>query len=115
MPAEILAEEGLIGFSLFVAFICAVFHRAKRVMFSPDLETDSRVHFGILAAIFSFECILMLKQSSMLGSVRLFCVGMTIAWLGDRMRGRARKHKHAKHRARMQLLVPPLDQMAPGG
>lgn len=114
VPAEILAEEGLIGFALFTAFICAVFFRSGRMMFSADLATETRVNFGILLAMFSFECILMLKQSSMLGSVRLFSLGMTIGWLGNKLKVQARKHKYAEHRARMPFLVPPAEQMPRG-
>ena len=114
VPAEVLAEEGLFGFALFTAFICAVFFRSGKMMFSSNLPIETRVNLGILVAMFCFECILMLKQSSMLGSVRLFSVGMTIGWLGDRLKVRARRHKQAEFHARMPYLMPPADQMSRG-
>jgi len=69
VPAEVLAEEGLIGFALLAAFVFSVLFRSGKMMFSADVEIESRVNLGILMAIFCFEGILTLKQGSMIGNV----------------------------------------------
>lgn len=115
VPAEVLGEEGLIGFGLFAGFVCSVLFRSGKVMFSENLKTESRVNLGILVAIFCFEGILFLKQSSLLGSVGFFNIGMTIAWLGDRLQVQARKTKRSEYMARRPFLTSPVEQLTGSG
>ena len=112
VPAEILAEEGLIGFGFFVAFVVSVMFRSGKMMFSEHLRTESRVNLGILLAMFCFDGILSLKQGSMLGSPSLFGAGMAIGWLGNQLRVSARRSMRSKYFSERAMLIPPAEQMA---
>ena len=114
VPAEVLAEEGLIGFALLAAFVFSVLFRSGKMMFSADVEIESRVNLGILMAIFCFEGILTLKQGSMIGNVGWFSVGMTIGWLGERLKAQARKSKYREFVMKRLLFVPSAEQLAHG-
>lgn len=113
VPVEILAEEGLVGFGFFLAFVFAVMFRSGKMMFSEHLQAESRVNLGILLAMFCFDGILSLKQGSMLNSPQLFGAGMAIGWLGNQLRVSARRSKQSKYRSGRAMLRPPVEQMAP--
>ena len=78
VPAEILAEEGLLGFSLFIMVIFvyfkSLFSLYKKYSSSPSIK-------GIvlpLGAMFIYSFLLTFKQGSLLGSIQLFYFGSMI-------------------------------------
>lgn len=85
IPVEVLAEEGLVGFFIYLCFSFTVLRRAGKLMFSKKLEQESRVNLGILLALFCFEGILTLKQGSLLGSSGWMGMGVTIGWITSRL------------------------------
>ena len=110
VPAEVLGEEGLIGFSIYLAFIYYVLSRAGKIMFSPMLSTEGRVNLGILLAIFCFEGILTLKQGSLIGNCGWFGVGLTIGWITSQMQADVKRSKREQFRTQMHqgfLHAPP--------
>ena len=78
VPAEILGEEGLIGFGFFMGFLISVTHAGYRFMRRDDIDSSSRTSIGLLLALFTFEVGLGLKQGSLLGSQGFLCFGLCI-------------------------------------
>ena len=93
VPVEVLTEEGLIGFLMYLAFSLSVLNRGGRTMFIKDLKVESRVNLGILMAIFCFEGILTLKQGSLMGNSGWIGIGITIGWVASRFHRTAKKNQ----------------------
>ena len=85
IPVEVLAEEGLLGFFIYLCFGLTVLRRAGRLMFSKNLEQETRVNLGIFLALFCFEGILTLKQGNLIGSSAWMGMGVTIGWITSRL------------------------------
>lgn len=85
-PAEVLAEEGIVGMAIFAYFCLSVGFRGLLMMYDEKLPVLSRSNLGVLLALFSYEFILGLKQGSLLGSYNFFCFGCTTAILMARYR-----------------------------
>ncbi|MGI9508879.1 MAG: O-antigen ligase family protein [Geminicoccaceae bacterium] len=69
---EILTEEGLIGFSLYLALVLYVGIFAVRAISDPSVDPDRKGALKVLFAFMIFELILSLKQGSLLGNWRFF-------------------------------------------
>ncbi len=80
VPLEILAEEGVLGGLLFVAFVATVFGRARMALLLPTLGAESRLGICLMACLFTVEVILCLKQGSLLGSMPMFSFGMALVY-----------------------------------
>jgi len=109
IPAEVLAEEGIFGFIMYTGFAFCVLLRSGRLMFSSNLNVETRINLGILLAVFCFEGILTLKQGSMLGSTSWFAVGITIGWVTNSLIKQTkltaqRKRQYQWHQTQMHFL-----------
>jgi len=109
IPVEVLAEEGIFGFIMYTGFAFCVLLRSGRLMFSSNLNVETRINLGILLAVFCFEGILTLKQGSMLGSTNWFAVGITIGWVTNSLIKQTkltaqRKRQYQWHQAQMHFL-----------
>jgi hypothetical protein len=72
VPLEILAEEGLIGFTLFCAVLVATAHHVIRCHRDLHAVPEHRPVFAALLALFLFTLFLSLKQGSLLGNLEPF-------------------------------------------
>ena len=84
VPGEVLAEEGIIGLIFFMGFLISVLLLGIRAMKLSNLELTSRINSGALLSMFTFHCLLCLKQGSLLGSPALFSIGLCIALSAER-------------------------------
>lgn len=69
---EILGEEGLIGFALFLGVLIAGARSIGRLRGHAGEHPAQRCIIAILGALFLFELILSFKQGAMIGSASLF-------------------------------------------
>lgn len=76
VPLEVLAEEGVLGFILLCVFTIGFFLKSRSVINNPLIDPVSRAECCLIAALFSFDALLTLKQGSLLGSPRFFCFGI---------------------------------------
>jgi hypothetical protein len=72
VPLEILGEEGLVGFGLFLAIVFLAMRSFVRVYRLMKHDDYNRGALLVLGAWFSYDLVLSLKQGSMLGSLLLF-------------------------------------------
>lgn len=106
---ETLAEEGLLGFMLLMTVLILSFVQGFRLMTSEALSKQTRVNVATIMAMFTFNCILSMKEGSLLGSaISIFSTGLTLAWLYSRLH-RKTKQKSFQFRAveRAPGFVPP--------
>jgi hypothetical protein len=78
---EVLAEEGLLGFALYMAFIVTTLLSAAR-LFGAMSERSGNGHRVVAAAVLSlfvFELMLSMKQGSLLSSTYVFAYATIIA------------------------------------
>ncbi|MCR9295906.1 MAG: hypothetical protein NXI32_24590 [bacterium] len=80
VPLEILAEEGFIGFGLFLSFIIVVFRQLQVAILDSRISRDDRTALCLLACLFTFELLLCLKQGSLMGSTALFSFGLGLTY-----------------------------------
>lgn len=94
VPVEILTEEGVFAFLIFVAMVWGSIRGGLNCMGkSHTLPQDLRLHFGLLLAIVTFQLILSFKQGSLWGSPQLFSVLLSVAWIGN---GIGRQYQNAE-------------------
>lgn len=72
VPLEILTEEGLIGFSIFLAIILITIRNASYLLRAVDLKQKS--YIACLVAFFAIELILYCKQGSLVVSPTIFLI-----------------------------------------
>lgn len=84
VPVEILVEEGVVGFGLFIGAITLVFRRASQLLKRTDLVPNVRFHLGLLSALLTFHLSLSLKEGSLIGSSFLLSFLCCLAFCGDR-------------------------------
>jgi hypothetical protein len=72
VPLEILAEEGLAGFGLYLLIVYHAMSSAHRSFRALTNEPKERSLLGALVALFLFTFLLSLKQGSMLLNLELF-------------------------------------------
>jgi O-antigen ligase len=75
---EVLPEEGLIGFGLFVSLFLYVSIVAVRAISDPTLSDEHKNALKVMFAFMIFELILSLKQSSLLGNWGLFLFAILV-------------------------------------
>jgi hypothetical protein len=94
VPLEILAEEGLIGFTLFLLILFLTARNALRCYRHLKGAPSDRAIFAVLIAMFLYTMLLALKQGSLLGNLELF---MFVILLGKynhwRLAVRLREHQ----------------------
>jgi hypothetical protein len=72
VPLEILGEEGLVGFCLFLSVVLLTLVNLARGLAAVKLDAEMRGCLAAMGAIFLFELVLCCKQGSMMGSPVLF-------------------------------------------
>lgn len=70
---EVLAEEGIFGFCLFVTFVGGALATFRGLVTNIGLSKPYRAMVCLFAALMTFEAILSFKQGSLIGSQQLFC------------------------------------------
>ena len=78
VPAEVLAEEGILGFACFLGFLVSVTLTGLRFMLDSNADASARARIGMMLTLFTFEFGLCLKQGSLLGSPLLFGFGLGV-------------------------------------
>ncbi|MBI5316140.1 MAG: hypothetical protein HZB34_09230 [Nitrospirae bacterium] len=72
VPLEILAEEGLIGFAIFLAILYVAARNALQCSRLVRLDPKERSIFAALLAMFLYTLLLAFKQGSLLGNLEPF-------------------------------------------
>jgi hypothetical protein len=78
---EILAEEGIIGATIYGAILLLALRSVLRLSARDDLTEARRNGLAILTALFLFELIISWKQGSLLFSIYVFCYAIILARL----------------------------------
>jgi hypothetical protein len=78
VPLEILAEEGLIGFLLYVMISYSVVHSTFRIFRISATEKEERLLLGGLVGLYLFTFILSLKQGSLLLNLEPFMLAIIL-------------------------------------
>lgn len=78
VPFEVLAEEGLIGFSLYLTVLLSTMRTCYRGFRSPPLNPQDRAMFGALVGLFLFTLLLSLKQGSLLLNLEPFMLAIIL-------------------------------------
>lgn len=104
VPGEVLAEEGLIGFVCYTAFMISVTICGFKFMNQQNAKPKTRVNIGLLLTLFTFEFGLGLKQNNFLGSSGVLCVGLCVVVCTQLMKKKATGPSHAL--GKNTMLVP---------
>jgi len=72
VPLEVLGEEGLLGFGLYLAMLVLSARCIIRILRETKDQPDSRGFFVAICAMYVFSFILTLKEGSLLGSTEFF-------------------------------------------
>lgn len=82
-PAEVLAEEGILGMTVYLAILGAAVLGIYRLKRQLEHNPDSQAHYacGLLTALFAFELVLSTKQGSLLSSTYVMAYAATIGRL----------------------------------
>lgn len=75
---EIVAEEGVLGATVYFAILFLAFRSVLRIARRPGLADGQRNALAILASLFVFELILSWKQGSLLFSVYVFAYAIVL-------------------------------------
>ncbi|WHZ30327.1 MAG: hypothetical protein OJF51_005130 [Nitrospira sp.] len=79
VPLEILAEEGLIGFVLFLAILYVTAQSAAKYFRQVQTDSMARSPFAALVAMFLYTLVLAFKQGSLLGNLEPFMFATILA------------------------------------
>jgi hypothetical protein len=88
-PLEVLAEEGLIGATIYLCMVASTFHSIVRIKASnrDRADSSSRYPLAVLTALLVFEFVLSLKQGQLLSSTYAIAyaamLGRMAAWQPD--------------------------------
>jgi hypothetical protein len=93
VPGEIIAEEGIVGFVLFMGCVLTAVMPGLRVLRLKTCTRMTRVNLGAMMSLFTFQLILSFKQGSMLGSVGLFSMALCIGLVAERILATKRREK----------------------
>ncbi|MDR4485390.1 MAG: hypothetical protein R3B95_19695 [Nitrospirales bacterium] len=78
VPLEVLAEEGLIGFGLYLTILfCSIRSCIRCFRILADMPRE-RLLLGGLAGLYMFTLLLSLKQGSLLGNLEFFMVAIIL-------------------------------------
>ena len=104
VPGETLAEEGLLGFFFLIGFLVSVTIAGTAWLKNRSMDRNSEfgIKVGMLLTLFTFDFGLCLKQGSLLGSPRLFCIGLCLV---NFIRIEGERQKKDKRRLRAQMLT----------
>ncbi len=91
VPVDILTEEGILGFLIYVGIILSCVMNGLSSFFLVRDNPVQRTQLAILCAIFMYYFVLSLKQGTMLGNTLLFMVAILMG----------KYHKVLSHRHRL--------------
>jgi hypothetical protein len=80
VPLEVLAEEGLIGISLYALILFFTIRSAIRCYRALESDPPERFTFGALLGGYLFMYLLSLKQGSLLLNLEPFMFGIVLGW-----------------------------------
>jgi hypothetical protein len=80
VPLEVLAEEGLIGMSLYMLILVFTIRSAIRCYYALENDRLERLPFGALLGGYLFLYLLSLKQGSLLLNLEPFMFGIVLGW-----------------------------------
>ncbi len=83
LPVEILTEQGVVGFGIFVALMLYIGVVAIRTIGDPAIRDEDKGPLKVMFAFMIFEVILSLKQSSLLGNWRMFLFAILVDRTAD--------------------------------
>ena len=78
VPLEVLAEEGLIGFGLYLAILFCSMRSCLRCFRSIANEPRERLLLGGIVGLCMFTLLLSFKQGSLLGNVEFFMLSIIL-------------------------------------
>lgn len=108
LPLEILAEEGLFGFGLYLMILISTLSSIARCYRLLSNEPDELMVLGALASLALFSFVVSLKQGSLLGNLELFMFVMIIGRHTTTLSSRAKSGREVQHGAAIQPAdVPP--------
>jgi hypothetical protein len=83
---EILAEEGLVGFSLYIAILIFTFSSVRKLWVKARISQDVDLQYSVavLTALFLFEFFLTYKQGTLLSSIYAFAYASVLGLLAKR-------------------------------
>lgn len=102
LPLEILAEEGLIGFGLYLMILLSTLINITRCFRLLSNEPDELLILGALASLGFFSFVVSLKQGSLLGNLELFMFAMIIGRHVTTLSSRARSGREVQQGAAIQ-------------
>lgn len=83
VPMEVLGEEGLIGFALYLAILTNALRALLSALIATARDPRNRSSVAALGGGFLFFTLISLKQGNMLGSVEFFMYAILLARLAD--------------------------------
>ena len=78
VPLEVLAEEGLIGFGLYLTILFCSMRSCVRCFRSIANEPRERLLLGSLVGLYMFTLLLSFKQGSLLGNLEFFMLSIIL-------------------------------------
>jgi len=78
VPAEILGEEGILGFTLYISILYVTFKAWRNVLTILKNTGADRTSIVILGGLFLYEIVLSLKQGTLLGTALVFTFSIMI-------------------------------------
>lgn len=88
VPLEVLAEEGLIGLSLYLVLLFLAIRSFKRCFLFVSGDTDKRLVLGGLLGLYLFTFLLSLKQGSLLLNLEPFMLGIILGRCENQLKQR---------------------------
>jgi hypothetical protein len=86
VPVEILGELGLVGAALFIAIVWRTVSLTLKIFDTQDPKSDDRRITTVVAALFTFELLLSLKEGSLLRGINVFLFAILLEGLALRAR-----------------------------
>lgn len=78
VPAEILAEEGIVGFLIYSGIVLTCLKNGLASFFLVRYNRAQRTHLAILCALFMFYFVVSLKEGNLLSNSQLFMVAVLV-------------------------------------
>ena len=78
VPLEVLAEEGLIGFGLYITILFCSMRSCLRCFRNIANEPRERLLLGGLVGLYMFTLLLSFKQGSLLGNLEVFMLSIIL-------------------------------------
>ena len=86
VPVEILGELGMVGAALYIAIVWRTASLTLKIFDTQDPRSDDRRITTVVAALFTFELLLSLKEGSLLRGINVFLFAILLEGLALRAR-----------------------------